>query len=76
LELANLEADGTKMPLEVIIRLEHYTPRGKFKDSEVVAIFKRGRLIWRDRLVTKKENERPLPNFTPEWAAQWRSKSC
>lgn len=48
LDVAELEADGVKPPLSLAVRFEHQTKSGKFKDSEIVALWKRGRFVWVD----------------------------
>lgn len=55
LDLAELEADGLKLPLSVTIGFEHFKKNGEFLDSEIVAIWKRGRFVWKDPKFTRME---------------------
>lgn len=50
LDVAELEADGLPTPLSLAVSYEHVTRSGAFKDSEVVALWKRGRFVWVDPL--------------------------
>jgi hypothetical protein len=54
LDLAEIEADGYKLPLCVTVHFEHYKRNGVFFDSEIVAIWKRGRIVWRDPVFVRK----------------------
>jgi len=55
LDLAELEADGLKQPLDFAIRYEHLNRAGEFVDSETVALWKRGRFVWVDPIFKKRE---------------------
>jgi hypothetical protein len=55
LDMAELEADGLAAPLSVAIFHERRTRGGEFKDSEIVAIWKRGRIIWKDAAFVARE---------------------
>jgi hypothetical protein len=60
LDVAEVEADGYRCPLEIAVRYEHYDAGGSFKDSEVVALWKRGRFVWVDSAFKEKRAREKL----------------
>lgn len=56
LDLAEVIADGFKPPLEVLIWYQHPKKRGQnYGDTEIVAVWKRGRFVWVDRLFKERQ---------------------
>jgi hypothetical protein len=53
LDVAELEADGVKLPLSLAVWYEHRTRAGMFEDSEIAAVWKRGRFVWVDSELKK-----------------------
>ena len=47
-ETAEIEADGRKPPSEIVVRFRIEDKHGDYLDSEIVAIWKRGRFVWID----------------------------
>lgn len=50
LDVAELKADGRRIPLCIAISYEYHKANGDYLDSETVAIWKRGRFVWVDPL--------------------------
>ena len=69
MDIANVEADGLPLPKSVEIWFHHYSRNGTWKDNEIVAIWKRGRIVWRDSVFVpnpKPHEENKRANQQPE----------